>query len=114
MGIEINSLRQNMEKIDGQLTDYKTVHNELENKYRANIVKYKKLENNYNEIQTKLNDKNMDLQRLLEQNKSIEREFELFQNESSFQIKSLNDTICKLQNEMNENQKSFDLNKKEM
>jgi len=112
--IEIDSLRQKMEKIDGQLTDYKTVHNELENKYRANIVKYKKLENNYNEIQTKLNDKNMDLQRLLEQNKSIEREFELFQNESSLQIKSMNDTMHKLQNEMNENQKNYDLNKKEM
>merc|ERR1712154_248070 len=112
--IEIDSLRQKMEKIDGQLTDYKTVHNELENKYRANIVKYKKLENNYNEIQTKLNDKNMDLQRLLEQNKSIEHEFELFQNDSSLQMKSMNDTMHKLQNEMNENQKNYDLNKKEM
>merc|ERR1712130_196397 len=103
--IEIDSLRQKMEKIDGQLTDYKTVHNELENKYRANIVKYKKLENDYNEIRTKLNDKNMDLQRLLEQNKSIEHEFESFQNESSLQMKSMNDTMHKLQNAMNENQK---------
>merc|ERR1712154_178530 len=51
---------------------------------------------------------------LLEQNKSIEREFELFQNESSLQIKSMNDTMHKLQNEMNENQKNYDLNKKEM
>merc|ERR1712228_102757 len=105
--IDIDALRREIEIANGQLSDYKAAHNEMEKKYSANIAAYKELENKYNEMQRKsdhynasLIDKNIHLQRLLEQNEELKGEYDTFKKEAAAKMSNLGTEINKLQNEM--------------
>merc|ERR1712173_24037 len=105
--IDIDAMRREIEIANGQLADYKAAHQELEQKYSANIASYKELENNYQEMQRKsdhynasLIDKNIHLQRLLEQNEELKNEHARFQDEAEAKMSNLGTEINKLQNEI--------------
>ena len=70
--IDIEALRKEMHTVNGQLTDYKSAHNELEGKYSGYVNKYKEIENKYKKhsinviiSNTALVEKNIQLQRLI-------------------------------------------------
>eukprot|EP01084_Bolivina_argentea_P256591 432055_1 len=81
--IDLEALRREMSTVTGQLSDYKSAHNELEHKYSAAMATRKELEHAVSETQmrcdtynTSLIEKNIELQRLLEENESLQREVE--------------------------------------
>merc|ERR1712228_251719 len=118
--IDIDALRREIEIANGQLSDYKAAHSEMEKKYSANIASYKELENKYNEMQRKsdhynasLIDKNIHLQRLLEQNEELKGEYDTFQKEAAAKMSNLGTEINKLQNEITEKNKIYNKDSKE-
>ena len=126
--IDIEALRREMQTINGQLSDYKSAHNDLKGKYSGYVNKYKEIQGKLDETQhkcdnynTALIDKNIKLQRLIEDNQSLQNQSNKYQKESLNKIESLNDEINNLQNKIKQQQDEYnqavqkwDSNKSEM
>jgi len=112
--IDIDAMRREIEIANGQLSDYKTAHQELEQKYSANIASFKELESKHQEIQRKsdhynasLIDKNIHLQKLIEENEDLKNEYDGFQKDAEAKMSNLGTEINELQNDICEKESRY-------